>query len=49
MGILDLKECSTLIEVLDRLQDTEERLYHFVKARADYEKDEEKPRSSIKR
>ena len=42
IGILDDKECLSLIQVLERLQETEEKLFHFVKVRVDYEHEIEK-------
>ena len=42
MGILDEPECQRLIDVLDRLQETEDRLFHFVKVRVDLESEREK-------
>ena len=34
---------------MDRLQDTEERLYHFVRQRIDYEKETEKTRNLVQK
>ena len=42
LGILDEPECQRLLEVLDRLQETEDRLFHFVKVRIDLESEREK-------
>ena len=42
LGVLDEQECRKFIEVLDRLQETEERLYHFVKVRIEHENETEK-------
>ena len=36
--MLDDKECQQLIDALDRLQDTEEKLFHFVNVRIEHEK-----------
>jgi hypothetical protein len=44
LGILDDKESEQFIKILDRLQDTEERLYQFCKVRIDLENEAEKAR-----
>ena len=37
LGILDEKECVDFIQALDRLQDAESRLYHYVSNRVKHE------------
>ena len=38
LGILTDQESQEFIDALDRIQDAEEKLFHFVKVRIDHEK-----------
>ena len=42
LGVLDEQESQKFLDILDRLQETEEKLYHFVKVRIEHEAEREK-------
>ena len=42
LGVLDERESQKFLDVLDRLQETEEKVYHFVKVRIEHENEREK-------
>ena len=49
LGILDDKEAQLFINLLDRLQDTEARLFEYVKVRVEHEQEEDKRREAAEK
>lgn len=46
LGILDERECQQLINLIGRLQDSEDKLYKYVKVRVEHEEQEDKRKAA---